>query len=667
MVALEHIGSANLVVTPFILLILAAVPLLDKKFAPTGRRALWAMVMVGLMWPFVALITPHQPAVPIAVHLAAVNESAPAQAVQNFYQYTQSVQELDQLKNANYVMQDLHIPIEAPILPQSILAPTPQGGQPSPALQSTGAANAFTFRLPNTGILLVTLWVAGIIIFALYQWFRHFKLMRFLKRWQIPVSEDIAAVFAAEKYSLGIGKDIRLVHAKKLTATMLTGLTRPTIYLADMDYTTKALRLIFRHELMHYKRKDLWYKLALTAMQCLYWYNPAVHLMARQADKDLETLCDHATVQGMDMAGRKYYSNLILRMAAGPIKSPLTTYILGGKDMLKQRLTNILHTNRPTNKRFLVTLGIALLLTGFFVGIRFSQDAPPYIYEAEQTTIYETEANAPETTAASAPEEILSEEATASFYEPSLNTLEPFSNNSMTAGIEDTGFQIAYFDFHIPYIPAGERVLVGRIDDFEPGLRVELKAEALEGHGIFVGLTSDPNLSRYGSGLGSWRPFSSDARSGSISTGSVFHPGYVYFYIGSWSAEVSLYDITASVTISPNVVWSDNDALNTMPPVPPNMRTHPPLIGIHIMHINATYRDLFQLPSVGIMVTDVLSGGGAEAAGIQARDLIVAFDGTPVTTLYELNNARNAASVGQEVILTIYRDDERLQVPVTLG
>jgi hypothetical protein len=54
--------------------------------------------------------------------------------------------------------------------------------------------------------------------------------------------------------------------------------------------------------------------------------------------------------------------------------------------MLKQRLTNILHGNRPTNKKFLITFGVALLLAGFLIGINFNNYTPGY--EAENETEY---------------------------------------------------------------------------------------------------------------------------------------------------------------------------------------------------------------------------------------------------------------------------------------
>ena len=35
---IESVVSANLIITPFIILILAAVPALDKRYGPTGRE-----------------------------------------------------------------------------------------------------------------------------------------------------------------------------------------------------------------------------------------------------------------------------------------------------------------------------------------------------------------------------------------------------------------------------------------------------------------------------------------------------------------------------------------------------------------------------------------------------------------------------------------------------
>jgi hypothetical protein len=157
------------------------------------------------------------------------------------------------------------------------------------------------------------------------------------------------------------------------------------------------LHLIFRHELTHYKRRDLWRKLALTALRCLYWYNPAVHLMARQINIDMETVCDGMATQGMDITGRKEYGHLILRMAGSPAQSALTTHISGGAILLKQRINNILNGNgngkRKGGRVFLAAAAAVLLTAGFLVGLRFG----PGIENGEERAVtaytYDSAAN----------------------------------------------------------------------------------------------------------------------------------------------------------------------------------------------------------------------------------------------------------------------------------
>lgn len=87
-------------------------------------------------------------------------------------------------------------------------------------------------------------------------------------------------------------------------------------------------------------------------------------------------------------------------------------------------------------------------------------------------------------------------------------------------------------------------------------------------------------------------------------------------------------------------------------------------------------------PDSGVVVLDVLAGGPADAAGLAAPefqqiqgigvpidpDIIVAIDGQPVETAEDLNlSITYDANIGQEVTLTILRDGEEVDVPVTLN
>ncbi len=84
----------------------------------------------------------------------------------------------------------------------------------------------------------------------------------------------------------------------------------------------------------------------------------------------------------------------------------------------------------------------------------------------------------------------------------------------------------------------------------------------------------------------------------------------------------------------------------------------------------------------GILIERVLPGGAAARAGLRGGnqvayqgntqvmlggDLIVGFDGQPITSPQDLSNALNTHHAGDTVTLTIYRGQQRLTIKVTLS
>jgi len=115
----------------------------------------------------------------------------------------------------------------------------------------------------------------------------------------------------------GVRHPVRPVRCDFVQSPMLFGLIRPIILLPGLCRMGE-LPFILRHELIHYGRSDLWYKLTLILTKSAYWFNPAVHLMAAQAYKDVEIVCDTLTVRGMNATQRRKYGEMILHIAASP-------------------------------------------------------------------------------------------------------------------------------------------------------------------------------------------------------------------------------------------------------------------------------------------------------------------------------------------------------------
>jgi S1-C subfamily serine protease len=102
-------------------------------------------------------------------------------------------------------------------------------------------------------------------------------------------------------------------------------------------------------------------------------------------------------------------------------------------------------------------------------------------------------------------------------------------------------------------------------------------------------------------------------------------------------------------------------ASKTFQPLIEKLKTAPPAAARPLLGIKTT-------PSVdGVVVTLVNSNSGAEAAGIQDGDLIVAVDGKPITTQDELGAAIGAHKPGDTIKVTYDRGGQKKTVSATLG
>jgi serine protease Do len=106
-------------------------------------------------------------------------------------------------------------------------------------------------------------------------------------------------------------------------------------------------------------------------------------------------------------------------------------------------------------------------------------------------------------------------------------------------------------------------------------------------------------------------------------------------------------------------------------------------LGITGMTLSPEVAQAMDLPEdqQGVLIEEVVSGSPADKAGLRGSykpvtiggqrlsvggDIIVAWDGQPVTQMEELRALAGDSHVGQEVTLTVLRDGEQIQVQVTL-
>ena len=165
----------------------------------------------------------------------------------------------------------------------------------------------------------------------------------------------VAALYGLYKLSGSyiVQRELKLWMNAKVTTPLLTGLLRPRIYLPSDRYTWKELELLLSHELSHYRHHDLWYKLILQLAGIVYWFNPLLHWMRREADQDLEFLCDE----------RMQYNYLLAQTAAQRRNFyGLSTGFNGNLADLKKRMVNIMRAGKLKKGKFITFCFLAVFV-----------------------------------------------------------------------------------------------------------------------------------------------------------------------------------------------------------------------------------------------------------------------------------------------------------------
>jgi len=111
-----------------------------------------------------------------------------------------------------------------------------------------------------------------------------------------------------------------------------------------------------------------------------------------------------------------------------------------------------------------------------------------------------------------------------------------------------------------------------------------------------------------------------------------------------------------------------NEALGILEHLLEEGTTPRPHLGIAFFPIDERMRELYALPSVGVMVRSVIEYSAAYDAGLEPLDLIVAFNGHPILSSENLAAAIVGSDVGETVTLQIYRGGVRpMTIVVTIG
>lgn len=228
------------------------------------------------------------------------------------------------------------------------------------------AEGAFPAAVPEKVLLSgpplwVWIWAVGTVLWAGYFLLVFLRCLREF-RTALPV-ENVYARDCLSQIPLGFRR-IELRQSDRLSVPLTYGVLRPVILLpASLDWEdTRTLAHILTHEAVHVRHWDALTKLLLAAAFALHWWNPAVWVLFRCANRDLELACDEESVERLGRAfgasaGRDY-ARTLLRMEE---RRNLSLFSSFSCPNLERRIRAIMKWKKTTIPALLAA---ALLVTG---------------------------------------------------------------------------------------------------------------------------------------------------------------------------------------------------------------------------------------------------------------------------------------------------------------
>lgn len=304
------------------LLYYLALPVLSKRYASKWRYTIWLVISVGWLIPFRPIIElPFLPA-----------QSA-----------------------------------DTPLMPMPTVPVSPAINTPVEVLANAPYRESTIppFSMWEFGFFL---WLAGVIFLLIYHIWRHRRFMKMVHRWsEAETSPETLLLLNSLKEEEKIKSHIEYKICSSISCPMMVGFFRPVILMPPIQLSENELTLILRHELIHFKRHDLWYKALVLAATILHWFNPVVHFMARATSVQCEISCDSLILKNEDMQVRMQYGEAILAVARGnkTQQTLLSTNFYGGKRGMKNRIISILDSKRKRTGITILCIVLAgILLTG---------------------------------------------------------------------------------------------------------------------------------------------------------------------------------------------------------------------------------------------------------------------------------------------------------------
>ncbi|MCI7444074.1 MAG: M56 family metallopeptidase [Clostridium sp.] len=160
--------------------------------------------------------------------------------------------------------------------------------------------------------LVSIIWFIGVITYIILSIKRYFNINSKIELFDNE-EKQLNNILEKCKLNKKVKSNILIKRNSEIQSPILSGIIKPIIRIPEFIVDEKELELAIAHELIHFKRGDLFKKLIGIISISLNWFNPLVYMINNTMDRWCEISCDELVVSNRSYDERKIYGNLLLK------------------------------------------------------------------------------------------------------------------------------------------------------------------------------------------------------------------------------------------------------------------------------------------------------------------------------------------------------------------
>ncbi|MDE6639211.1 MAG: M48 family metalloprotease [Acetatifactor sp.] len=234
--------------------------------------------------------------------------------------------------------------------------------------------------------VLFAVWACVGVLLAVYFTVGYRRMRSRIRRWGSECEDGHVQEIireAAAECKLKRIPEVRIMKDSD-AGPFTTGVLRNTIILPDDALQERDMRFILKHEVIHCRNHDIFWRLFFLAVNIIHWFNPLVWYLRKAAEQDMEIACDEKVVSMASGEDRREYSDVILSWVERSRYrgSAVSTGYVKGVGFLKRRFDSIFSGGKKKNG-ILLTGGICILALFISCAVRLQSGGRVYAENSE--------------------------------------------------------------------------------------------------------------------------------------------------------------------------------------------------------------------------------------------------------------------------------------------